>query len=68
MKPPFTCTYDESGDVLYIHGADNRAAVSELHPVYADGCLLRFDPATGELVGVTLVGTQWKRDLRKPTV
>jgi len=60
MKPPFKVSYDEGSDVLYITGADNRSATAEEHPTYGDGCLLRFADDTGELVGVTLVGTNWK--------
>jgi hypothetical protein len=63
MKPPFKMSYDEGGDVLYITGADNRPAIGEDHPVYAEGCVLRFADDTGELVGVTLVGTGYKSKL-----
>lgn len=60
MKPPFSMEYDAEADVLYITGSDNRPAVAEEHPIYGEGCLFRFAD-DGELVGVTLVGTKWKR-------
>lgn len=60
MRPPFNVSYDEGSDVLYITGADNRPAIGEDHPEYGEGCILRFADDTGELVGITLVGTQWK--------
>lgn len=62
MKPPFTATHDPDGDVLYIHGSDNRGAVGyEVVP----GVLLRFATDNGELVGITLVdASNIRRELK----
>lgn len=62
MKPPFAVNYDADNDVLYVFGSDNRSAVAQDHPIYGEGCLLRFADDTGVLVGATFVGTQWKKE------
>jgi len=66
MKPPFTTNYDEEADVLYINGADNRAAYGEDHPLYGEGCILRFAEDNNELVGITLIGTNFRSKIVKP--
>jgi uncharacterized protein YuzE len=52
-------TYDEQGDVLYLHlGAREAAADSEETP---EGHVLRFD-ADGRIVGLTLINAKWLLD------
>lgn len=57
MKPPFTASYDERADVLYVTGSDNRpAVVVSDEPAIYDGVLMRFATDNGELVGFTVLG------------
>ena len=52
-------TYDERGDVLYLHvGEPQAAAESEETP---EGHVLRFN-AHGEVVGLTIVNAKWLLD------
>jgi uncharacterized protein YuzE len=49
-------TYDESGDVLYLHiGEPQAAAESEETP---EGHVLRFD-ANGQIIGLTIINARW---------
>jgi uncharacterized protein YuzE len=46
-------TYDEEGDILYIaFRTDRRASTLSLH----DNILLRYDPQTIDVVGLTIIG------------
>lgn len=46
-------TYDEEGDILYIaFRTDRHASTLSLH----DNVLLRYDPQTVEVVGLTIIG------------
>ncbi len=52
-------TYDEQGDVLYLHvGEPQAAADSEETP---EGHVLRFD-ATGKIIGLTIINAKWLLD------
>lgn len=52
-------TYDEQGDVLYLHVGERQAAAdSEETP---EGHVLRFD-ADGRVVGLTLINAKWLLD------
>jgi uncharacterized protein YuzE len=52
-------TYDEQGDVLYLHVGERQAAAeSEETP---EGHVLRFD-ATGRIVGLTIINAKWLLD------
>lgn len=58
-REQLNASYDECADVLYLwRGDDPREAIS-FHT--EDGPLVRVDPSTGELVGVTLLDwwTTW---------
>ncbi|MGH7812632.1 MAG: DUF2283 domain-containing protein [Candidatus Binataceae bacterium] len=44
--------YDEEADVLYVSVGKPRAAVTD---ETGEGLLVRKDPATGEIVGVTVL-------------
>lgn len=44
--------YDKEGDVLYLSVGDPRPAVSE---EIGDDVLLRRDPQTGDIVGLTIL-------------
>jgi uncharacterized protein YuzE len=49
-------TYDEQGDVLYLHvGEPAAAAESEQTP---EGHVLRFD-AVGAIIGLTITNAKW---------
>ena len=49
-------TYDEQGDVLYLHVGERQAAVdSEQTP---EGHVLRFDDA-GKIIGLTIINAKW---------
>jgi uncharacterized protein YuzE len=49
-------SYDEQGDVLYLHiGQRQAAADSEQTP---EGHVLRFD-ATGKIIGLTIINAKW---------
>lgn len=49
-------TYDEHGDVLYLHvGRRQTAADSEETP---EGHVLRFD-AAGTIIGLTFINAKW---------
>jgi uncharacterized protein YuzE len=49
-------TYDEHGDVLYLHiGERQAAAYSEETP---EGHVLRFNDR-GEVIGVTIINAKW---------
>jgi uncharacterized protein YuzE len=49
-------TYDEAGDVLYLHiGARQAAADSEETP---EGHVLRFD-ASEHIIGLTIINAKW---------
>ena len=49
-------TYDEQGDVLYLHiGQREAAADSEQTP---EGHVLRFD-AAGKIIGLTIINAKW---------
>jgi len=49
-------TYDEQGDVLYLHiGEREAAADSEQTP---EGHVLRFD-AVGKIIGLTIINAKW---------
>ena len=49
-------TYDDRGDVLYLHiGERQEAADSEATP---EGHVLRFN-AHGEIIGVTIINAKW---------
>ncbi len=52
-------SYDEQGDVLYLHvGQRQAAADSEQTP---EGHVLRFD-ASGKIIGLTLINAKWLLD------
>jgi uncharacterized protein YuzE len=49
-------TYDERGDILYLHVGERQAAAdSEETP---EGHVLRFD-ATGKIIGLTIINAKW---------
>ncbi|HUA06947.1 MAG TPA: DUF2283 domain-containing protein [Solirubrobacteraceae bacterium] len=49
-------SYDESGDVLYLHAGQRQAAAdSEQTP---EGHVLRFD-AAGKIIGLTIINAKW---------
>jgi uncharacterized protein YuzE len=49
-------TYDQQGDVLYLHiGQREAAADSEQTP---EGHVLRFD-AEGRIIGLTIINAKW---------
>jgi uncharacterized protein YuzE len=52
-------TYDEQGDVLYLHVGDRQAAAdSEETP---EGHVLRFD-SKGSIIGLTIINARWLLD------
>jgi uncharacterized protein YuzE len=52
-------SYDEDGDVLYLHVGERQAAAdSEETP---EGHVLRFD-ATGRIIGLTIINAKWLLD------
>jgi len=52
-------TYDDRGDVLYLHVGERRAAAEALGT--PEGHAVRYDDA-GELIGVTIVDGRWLLD------
>ncbi|MBN1963236.1 MAG: DUF2283 domain-containing protein [Anaerolineae bacterium] len=44
--------YDQRSDVLYLSAGEPRAAISR---EVSDDILLRIDPETGEIVGMTIL-------------
>lgn len=49
-------SYDEQGDVLYLHVGERQAAAdSEEIP---EGHVLRFD-AAGQVIGLTIINAKW---------
>ncbi|MDY6774095.1 MAG: DUF2283 domain-containing protein [Candidatus Nanohaloarchaea archaeon] len=50
----FSMSYDEEGDVLYICFSDEEAVGSHLN----DNVLVRENPETGEVVGITVMHAQ----------
>ena len=56
--------YDTEGDVLYISIGEPRRAISE---ELGDDVLLRIDPDTGEIVGLTVLNLSARfGSLQKP--
>lgn len=51
--------YDAEGDVLYLHAGSPRKAEGEETP---EGHLLRFEPGTEHIVGLTVVNARWLLD------
>lgn len=52
-------SYDEQGDVLYLHVGERQAAAdSEETP---EGHVLRFD-AAGRIIGLTIINAKWLLD------
>jgi hypothetical protein len=51
--------YDAEGDVLYLHVGCPRVAEGEETP---EGHVLRFEPGTDQVVGLTLVNPRWLLD------
>lgn len=51
--------YDAEGDVLYLHVGCPRVAEGEETP---EGHVLRFEPGTDQIVGLTLVNARWLLD------
>ncbi|MDQ6851920.1 MAG: DUF2283 domain-containing protein [Actinomycetota bacterium] len=52
-------SYDEQGDVLYLHVGERRAAADSEET--AEGHVLRFD-AAGEVIGLTIINAKWLLD------
>jgi uncharacterized protein YuzE len=51
-----SASYDEQGDVLYLHVGERQAAAdSEETP---EGHVLRFD-AAGPIIGLTIINAKW---------
>jgi uncharacterized protein YuzE len=51
--------YDAEGDVLYLHVGTPRAAEGEETP---EGHVLRFEPDTDRIVGLTIINARWLLD------
>ncbi len=51
--------YDPDGDVLYLHIGAPEAAEGEETP---EGHLLRFEPGTQRIVGLTVLNARWLLD------
>ncbi len=51
--------YDVDGDVLYLHVGDPTAAEGEETP---EGHVLRFEPGTQRIVGLTVINARWLLD------
>lgn len=51
--------YDAEGDVLYLHVGSPREADGE---ETAEGHVLRFEPGTEHIVGLTVVNARWLLD------
>lgn len=56
---PVDWSYDAEADVLYIAFGQPRPAVSE---DVGEGVIVRFDEATGQLVGITLIGLRARQE------
>lgn len=52
-------TYDDRGDVLYLHVGDRQAAADSLGT--PEGHAVRYNDA-GELIGVTIINARWLLD------
>ena len=52
-------SYDEQGDVLYLHSGERQAAADSEET--AEGHVLRFD-ATGQVIGLTIINARWLLD------
>lgn len=52
-------TYDERGDVLYLHVGDRQAAADTLGT--PEGHAVRYD-AGGEVIGLTIINARWLLD------
>lgn len=52
-------TYDDRGDVLYLHVGDREAAADSLGT--PEGHTVRYNDA-GEVIGVTIVNARWLLD------
>lgn len=52
-------TYDDRGDVLYLHVGDRQAAADS--PGTPEGHAVRYNDA-GEVIGVTIVNARWLLD------
>ncbi len=48
--------YDADGDVLYLHAGTPVRAEGEETP---EGHVLRFEPGTGRIVGLTVINARW---------
>jgi uncharacterized protein YuzE len=51
--------YDPEGDVLYLHVGAPRDAEGEETP---EGHVLRFEPGTQRIVGLTVINARWLLD------
>ncbi len=51
--------YDSDGDVLYLHVGSPREAEGEETP---EGHVLRFEPGTDHIVGLTFLNARWLLD------
>jgi len=51
--------YDDDGDVLYLHVGAPREAEGEETP---EGHVLRFEPGTHRIVGLTVINARWLVD------
>ena len=51
--------YDPDGDVLYLHVGSPREAEGEETP---EGHVLRFEPGTHRIVGLTVINARWLVD------
>jgi uncharacterized protein YuzE len=51
--------YDSEGDVLYLHVGTPQDAEGEETP---EGHVLRFEPGTRHIVGLTVVNARWLLD------
>ena len=51
--------YDADGDVLYLHIGAPKAAEGEETP---EGHVLRFEPGTQRIVGLTVLNARWLLD------
>jgi uncharacterized protein YuzE len=52
-------TYDQRGDVLYLHVGDRQAAADALGT--PEGHAVRYDES-GEVIGITIVNARWLLD------
>jgi hypothetical protein len=48
--------YDSGGDVLYLHVGASQDAEGEVTP---EGHVLRFEPGTQRIVGLTVLNARW---------